>query len=64
MHIGDRWIVYVPYQLGYGTTDQSTNVVVPAYSMLIYDVRLVGYYRAGTNVPDAHAQAAGEWVEE
>ena len=64
MHIGDRWMVYVPYQLGYGTTDQSTNVVVPAYSMLIYDVRLVGYYRAGTNVPDAHAQAAGEWVEE
>ncbi len=62
MHIGDRWMVYVPYQLGYGTTE-STSPYVPAYSMLIYDVELVAYYRAGTEVPTA-APFSGEWIEE
>lgn len=62
MHIGDRWTVYVPYQLGYGTT-ASTSPSVPAYSMLIYDVELVAYYRAGTEVPTA-AAFSGEWIDE
>lgn len=48
MHIGDRWLVYVPYQLGYGSTGGTS---VPAYSMLVYDIKLVAYYRAGAIVP-------------
>lgn len=64
MHIGDRWRVYVPYQMGYGTTDQSTTFTVPAYSTLIYDVKLLAYYRAGTDVPDNYAPQAPGWVEE
>lgn len=64
MHIGDRWRVYVPYQQGYGTTDQSSTFTVPAYSTLIYDVRLVAYYRAGVEVPDTYAPQATGWVEE
>lgn len=64
MHIGDRWIIYVPYQLGYGTSDQKSGVVVPAYSTLVYDVRLTAYYRAGVQVPDAKAAGAGVWIEE
>lgn len=49
MHIGDHWMVYIPYQLGYGSVD---NKPIPAYSNLIFDLRLHSYYRAGTKVPD------------
>lgn len=45
MHIGDRWRVYIPYQLGYGA---SGSDVIPAYSALIFDIELVAYFRAGT----------------
>lgn len=38
MHLGDHWTVYVPYQLGYGSTDKGN---IPPYSILIYDVTLV-----------------------
>ena len=44
MHIGDHWLVYIPYQLGYGVTG-STNI--PSYSTLIFDITLVGYNRPG-----------------
>jgi FKBP-type peptidyl-prolyl cis-trans isomerase FklB len=40
MHVGDRWRVYIPYKLGYGT---SSRTGIPAYSTLIFDLRLVGY---------------------
>ncbi len=41
MHRGDRWRVTIPYQLGYGTTTYSN---VPAYSNLIFDIRLVDFW--------------------
>lgn len=63
MHIGDRWRVYIPYQLGYGTTASSSSGI-PAYSTLIFDVTLVAYYRIGTIVPTSRAAAKGEWIEE
>lgn len=44
MVVGDRWIVYVPYDLGYGTTDQSS---IPAYSTLIFEMKLARIYRKG-----------------
>jgi FKBP-type peptidyl-prolyl cis-trans isomerase FklB len=55
MHIGDNWIVYIPYQLGYGSVEQN-NGVIPAYSVLIFDLHLRGYYRAGTTMPDNQAK--------
>jgi len=61
MHIGDRWRVYIPHQLGYSTTGSGS---VPAYSTLIFDVTLAAYYRAGEQVPDAHAAENTDWVEE
>lgn len=41
MHIGDHWRVYIPYRLGYGSSSGS----IPAYSTLIFDLRLVAYYK-------------------
>lgn len=45
MHIGDRWQVYIPYQLGYG--NKIANEVIPAFSTLIFDIKLVAYARKG-----------------
>jgi FKBP-type peptidyl-prolyl cis-trans isomerase FklB len=41
MHEGDRWRVHVPYQLGYGTTANSS---IPAYSNLIFEVALQSFW--------------------
>ena len=41
MKVGDRWKVYIPYQLGYGTT---TTTKIPAYSTLIFDMTLARIY--------------------
>ena len=60
MHIGDRWRVYIPYQLGYGSAD---NGSIPAYSTLVFDVELLAYYRAGTT-PVPWSVAPGRWVTE
>lgn len=49
MHVGDHWLVYIPYQLGYGAKKIEG---VPAYSNLIFDLRLHSFYRAGTSVPN------------
>ena len=38
MHVGDHWMVYIPYEVGYGTRD---NGPIPAYSTLIFEVKLV-----------------------
>lgn len=41
MRRGDHWMVYIPYQLGYGSQSQTR---VPAYSTLIFDLRLVDFW--------------------
>lgn len=41
MHVGDHWVVYIPYQLGYGTTG---NGSIPAYSMLRFEIVLDSYH--------------------
>ncbi len=41
MHKGDHWVVYIPYQLGYGETAQSS---IPAYSTLIFEIRLEDFW--------------------
>lgn len=48
MRIGDRWKVYIPYNLGYG---EDGSGVIPGYSTLVFDMALAAYYRAGTVVP-------------
>lgn len=48
MHCGDRWRVFVPYQLGYKTVEKGS---VPAYSTMIFDIGLVDYWHPGTVKP-------------
>ena len=43
MHRGEGWIVIVPYQLGYGTT-QSSSSVIPAYSTLVFEIYLQEFW--------------------
>ena len=40
MRRGDRWLVYIPYQLGY---DSAANGAIPAYSTLIFDLALLDF---------------------
>lgn len=54
MHIGDKWEVYVPSDLGYGDTGKGS--AIPGHSVLIFEIQLVSYYRAGTDVPDFQAK--------
>ena len=43
MNRGDDWVVTVPYQLGYGTAG-SGSVIIPGYSTLIFQIRLVDFW--------------------
>lgn len=38
MHVGDRWIIYIPYTLGYGTR---TSGPIPGFSTLVFEVELL-----------------------
>lgn len=38
MHVGDRWILYIPQELGYG---RHANGPIPGESTLIFEVKLV-----------------------
>ena len=51
MHCGDRWMLYIPETLGYGSTAQDK---IPAYSTIMFDVTLVDYYSPGSDIPDWH----------
>lgn len=63
MHIGDRWRVYVPYTLAYGSADYNS---IPAYSTLVWDIKLLGYYHPGGEIPnvDAKKHDKNVWVME
>ena len=39
MHVGDKWIIYIPYELGYGS---KACTGIPAFSTLIFEVELLG----------------------
>ena len=61
MHIGDRWKVYIPYTLGYGT---KASGEIPAYSTLVFDVTLEAYYRVDATVPDWKAKPSFGWTSD
>ena len=41
MRRGDYYRVYIPYQLGYGLTDNGT---IPGGSTLIFEIRMVDFW--------------------
>lgn len=47
MHVGDRWEVYMPAEMGYGNSDVSS--ILRGGSTLIFDLQLVAYCRAGSS---------------
>ena len=42
MHVNDRWVVYIPQELGYGST---AATLLPSYSTLIFDLQLRAIHR-------------------
>ncbi len=47
MCIGDRWRIYIPARMAFGT---NVTGVTPAHSTLISEIRLCAFYRAGYSV--------------
>ena len=41
MYVGERWIVYIPWQSGYGSSGSSSGSI-PGYSALAFDMQLDG----------------------
>ena len=52
MVVGDKWEIWVPYYLGFGTgglTDSTgSTIVVKGYSTLVYEIELVAFKRYAT----------------
>jgi len=48
MHRGDRWRLYIPQRMGYGTTEKTG---IPAYSTLVFDVALIDFSHPGHPLP-------------
>ena len=38
MHAGDKWIIYIPYEMGYGS---KASGPIPAFSTLVFEVELL-----------------------
>ena len=38
MHEGDKWMIYIPYELGYGS---KACAGIPAFSTLVFEVELI-----------------------
>ena len=39
MHVGDKWMIYIPHEMGYGT---KASGPIPGFSTLIFEVELLG----------------------
>ena len=50
MHRGDRWRIYIPYQLGYKKAGKS-SAGVPGYSTLVFDIALIDFSHPGYSMP-------------
>ena len=50
MYKGDRWEVYIPYGLAYGTSGYGSSI--PGYSVLIFDIALCRVWSPGEEIPE------------
>lgn len=47
MRVGDRWIIYIPYNFGYGNRASGP---IPAFSTLIFEVELLGSHNSNHRI--------------
>jgi len=50
MHIGDKWKLYIPSELGYG--DRGAGADIPGGAVLVFEMELVGVKPAATAVTE------------
>ena len=48
MHIGDRWLVHIPYQMAYGANSSTSY---PAYSNMVFEIALFDCWHPGEKRP-------------
>jgi FKBP-type peptidyl-prolyl cis-trans isomerase FklB len=48
MKKGSRWLVYIPYQLGYGEAGSSS---IPGYSTLVFEIAIADIWHPGESRP-------------
>jgi peptidylprolyl isomerase/FKBP-type peptidyl-prolyl cis-trans isomerase FklB len=41
MQEGDKWEIWIPWNLGYGASE-NTSGNIPAYTTLVFEIELVG----------------------
>lgn len=56
MHVGDKYKLYIPSELAYG--EQSPSPLIPANSVLIFDLELLGIKGDDAEVPAPDAETA------
>ena len=54
---GDKWLVYVPFQLAYGEAGQAP---IPAYSTLVFEIALLKVWGTGTACASSSADPSKE----
>jgi FKBP-type peptidyl-prolyl cis-trans isomerase FklB len=59
MHVGDRWIVHIPYPLAYGNPSSHDGILDA--SNLIYDLALVDFWHPDETVPPFKVRMKSEW---
>lgn len=48
MKVGDRWEIYIPWKYAYGNVNRSS--LIPAYSALVFDLKLLGFSNDKTDL--------------
>lgn len=62
MHIGDKWKVYIPSELGYG--DRGAGADIPGGAALVFEMELLGIKPAGVAPVEAPKEAIQEAPKE
>lgn len=55
MREGDKWVVFIPYDLAYG--EHGSPPKIPGYSSLVFEMELLKVKGAGKAVPDADIES-------
>lgn len=62
MHVGEKYKLYIPSELAYG--EQSPSPLIPANSVLVFDLELLGIKGDEAEATEAEPEAADEAAEQ